>query len=100
MNQSQRTAPSSRGNSQREPHKPRRRGTRGAGRRINSRSPSSDDAGQTVHDPAARQQMKQTMAIGLMTNPAIPLPFPLALIMGITTLAYPNNKAKENSEEK
>jgi hypothetical protein len=39
--------------------------------------------------------MKQTMAIALMTNPAIPLPFPLAIPLGITMLAFPNGKEKE-----
>lgn len=78
-----------------KPFEPRRRGTRGA-----KRSGSSTDKqkasniptqeGKEIHDPAARQQMKQSMAIALMTNPAIPLPFPLSTLLGITTLVYPS----------
>ncbi|KAM6534824.1 hypothetical protein FALCPG4_004447 [Fusarium falciforme] len=99
MNQPQQPSSTPRSNSQRT-HQPRRRGTRGGGRTIHSNSPrastSSEGTAQTVHDPAARQQMKQTMAIALMTNPAIPLPFPLAIPLGITMLAFPNGKEKPN----
>ncbi|KAJ4327531.1 hypothetical protein N0V84_002059 [Fusarium piperis] len=98
MNQPQQPSSAPRSNSQRT-HQPRRRGTRGGGRKINSNSPrtstSSEGTAQTIHDPAARQQMKQTMAIALMTNPAIPLPFPLATILGVAMLTYPNAKEKE-----
>ncbi|KPM39699.1 hypothetical protein AK830_g6874 [Neonectria ditissima] len=78
-----------------KPFVPRRRGTRGAKRsgsstRRQQATSAPAEEGKEVHDPAARQQMKQTMAIALMTNPAIPLPFPLATLLGITTLVFPN----------
>ena len=53
---------------------------------------------QTINDSAAHQQVKQTMAIGLMVNPAIPLPFPLYLLLGVTTLVYPNDRQRPTAD--
>ncbi|KAM5346437.1 hypothetical protein ACJ41O_009442 [Fusarium nematophilum] len=97
MNQQpQRSSPSSRYGDQNKPRRSRRRGTRGSGRTISPKpggtGASSGETAKAVLDPAARQQMKQTMAIALMTNPAIPLPFPLAIPLGVTMLAYQGKK--------
>ncbi|KAF7552456.1 hypothetical protein G7Z17_g4312 [Cylindrodendrum hubeiense] len=87
-----------------KPFTPRKRGTRGARRAgpsgSNSSNSSSQEQGQEITDPAARQQMKQTMAMALITNPAVPLPFPLSILLGVTTLVYPSGtKNREESQE-
>ncbi|KAH7019466.1 hypothetical protein EDB80DRAFT_203415 [Ilyonectria destructans] len=84
--------------------KPRKRGTRGArragspGNNSTANNSSAQQKGQDIKDPVARQQMKQTMAIALITTPVVPLPFPLSIILGLTTLIYPSD-AKNRDEE-
>lgn len=83
--------------------KQRTRGTRGARRRGSSaanraRAQQEEEEGQTVNDPAARQQMKQTIAIEMMTTPVFLLPFPLQLVLGLTTLIFPQNAGQKREE--
>ncbi|KAH7175847.1 hypothetical protein EDB81DRAFT_771218 [Dactylonectria macrodidyma] len=82
-------------------YKPRKRGTRGARRAgssgSNAREPQQQ--GKEIHDPAARQQMKQTIAMALITTPVLPLPFPLSMVLGLTTLVYPSGTKNRDESE-
>ncbi|KAH7157783.1 hypothetical protein B0J13DRAFT_617845 [Dactylonectria estremocensis] len=82
-------------------YRPKKRGTRGARRAgssgSNAREPPQQQ-GQEIHDPAARQQMKQTMAMALITTPVLPLPFPLSMVLGLTTLVYPSGTKNKDEE--
>jgi hypothetical protein len=72
--------------------KPRRFASSATNPRANTNNTNSapEQHAQEIHDPAARQQMKQTFAMALIANPATPLPFPLPIPLGLTTLIFPS----------